>query len=73
MRHAIPHGAIHGENIMSHKHFKAMAEQFNSARKLALNETEVNAIRDCAERMAQVCRQFNPAFKTATFMEACGF
>ena len=58
---------------MSRKHFKAIAQQFNSALKLAENDTERNTIRDCAERMAQVCREFNPAFRTDKFMEACGF
>ena len=58
---------------MSRKTYIAFAAQFNSAKKLALNETEVNAIRDCAERIAQVCRADNSRFDTAKFMTACGF
>lgn len=58
---------------MSKKILVEIAAQFASAYKLALDDSERRAIRDCAERMAQVARNNNPRFDTDRFMAACGF
>lgn len=58
---------------VSRKLFVEVAAEFNAARKLAKSNGEIQAVRDCAERMARIFKSANPAFDTSRFMTACGF
>lgn len=58
--------------MMTRKHFEAIAKALKDSRPLSGTQGQRNTWEQCAVNLAGVCREGNPRFDTARFLEACG-
>ncbi len=56
---------------MSKKHFRALADKFNSCLPLTNDKEQYDVWYRMVEATADVCAQCNPNFNRAKFIQAC--
>lgn len=56
---------------MSKKHFQALAEAMQNAKRQIADGSNTDPMQIVTEEIARACKRFNPAFDTQRFMTAC--